>query len=374
MLESLEIAGFRSVVDVQLDLGQLTVVLGANGTGKSNLYQSLAVLQAAARGTLAAHFAAQGGLASALWAGPRSKGPVRMTVAARWQDLGFTLELGLPTPPSPFPTDPVIKRELVTAAETGAILAERTNRSAMVRDDEGTRTLFPVELWESESLLSQVIDPRRLPVPADIRDRILSWRLYHQLRSDSQAACRRPRTLCFTPVLDPSGDDLAAAWLTIDEIGDADAARGAIADAFPGAAISVAVDDYGQGLVQLTRPGLRRPLSAAELSDGTIRFLALAVALTSPRPPGLLALNEPETSLHPSLLGPLAGLIGTAARRSQVWITTHSRELAAALAKDHSARVVEIDLVAGRTEVRGEAGTLVRRVRDRRRSAGELHE
>ncbi len=52
--------------------------------------------------------------------------------------------------------------------------------------------------------------------------------------------------------------------------------------------------------------GLLRPLSAAELSDGTLRYILLVAALLTPRPPVLMVLNGPETSLHPVLLAPLA--------------------------------------------------------------------
>ena len=59
----------------------------------------------------------------------------------------------------------------------------------------------------------------------------------------------------------------------------------------------------------MSQPGLLRPLKAAELSDGTLRYLLWIAALLSPRPPELLVLNEPETSLHPDLLPALARLI-----------------------------------------------------------------
>jgi predicted ATPase len=72
---------------------------------------------------------------------------------------------------------------------------------------------------------------------------------------------------------------------------------------------------------------------AAELSDGTLRYLALAGALLAYRLPGFIALNEPETSLHPDLLEPLARLIVRSAERSQVWLVTHSQTLAGALAE-----------------------------------------
>jgi predicted ATPase len=81
-----------------------------------------------------------------------------------------------------------------------------------------------------------------------------------------------------------------------------------------------------------------RPLGAAELSDGTLRYLALLAALLSPRPPELLVLNEPEASLHPSVLGPLGQQVAAAARRSQVLVVTHSQPLVEAIAAAHTAR------------------------------------
>jgi predicted ATPase len=70
-----------------------------------------------------------------------------------------------------------------------------------------------------------------------------------------------------------------------------------------------------------------RPLRSAELSDGTLRFLLWAAALLSPQAPSLMVLNEPETSLHPDLVRPLAAPIRTAAAQTQVVVVTHSRAL-----------------------------------------------
>ena len=77
--------------------------------------------------------------------------------------------------------------------------------------------------------------------------------------------------------------------------------------------------------------GLLRPLRAAELSDGTLRYLLWVAALLTPRPPPLLVLNEPETSLHPDLLPALGRLITHAARQTQVFVVTHSPRLIAAI-------------------------------------------
>lgn len=74
-----------------------------------------------------------------------------------------------------------------------------------------------------------------------------------------------------------------------------------------------------------------RVFEADELSDGTLRYLALIGALLGLRLPAFIAFNEPESSLHPDLLEPLARLIAGAAQRTQVWLVTHSERFAAAL-------------------------------------------
>jgi len=99
--------------------------------------------------------------------------------------------------------------------------------------------------------------------------------------------------------------------------------------------------------VALETEGCARPLLARELSDGTLKFLCLAAALLSERPPALIAINEPEASLHPDLLMPLSRLIVEASARSQIWITTHSQPLAAAICDASGVCPVELRLESG---------------------------
>ena len=94
--------------------------------------------------------------------------------------------------------------------------------------------------------------------------------------------------------------------------------------------------------------GLLRPLKASEFSDGTLRYLLLIAALMTPRPPPLMILNEPETSLHPDLLAPLARLIAPASLRSQIIVVTPAGKLAASL-HDAGARQVVLTKELGET-------------------------
>jgi predicted ATPase len=76
---------------------------------------------------------------------------------------------------------------------------------------------------------------------------------------------------------------------------------------------------------------MMRPLTAAELSDGTLRYLLWIAALLTPRPAELTVLNEPEASLHPDLIPALAGLIARASEGSQIVVVTHSEALVRSL-------------------------------------------
>src|SRR6185436_7049837 len=90
---------------------------------------------------------------------------------------------------------------------------------------------------------------------------------------------------------------------------------------------------------------------AAELSDGTLRYLLWIAALHTPRPPGLLVLNEPETSLHPDLLPALGRLIARAAERSQVLVVSHASRLIAALEEDRDCHSLVLEKDLGETRL-----------------------
>ncbi|MEL6547347.1 MAG: AAA family ATPase, partial [Myxococcota bacterium] len=157
-----------------------------------------------------------------------------------------------------------------------------------------------------------------------------------------------------TPVLHHDGRDLAAAIQTIIEIGDEVALRNAVADAFPGAQLAVNPQGDGRFHLSFHQDGLLRPLSAAELSDGTLRYLLWVAALLTPRPPPLMVLNEPETSLHPDLLPALGRLIVRASETTQVWVVSHAPRLLTVLERADDCNSVHLEKALGQTRVAGQ--------------------
>ena len=112
------ISGYRSLRDVRLELAALTVVTGANGSGKSSLYRALRLLADIAQGRIIQSLAVEGGLPSALWAGPeafsrrmksgdqpvqgtRRTGPVSLKLGFSSDDYGYAIDLGIPLPVPP---------------------------------------------------------------------------------------------------------------------------------------------------------------------------------------------------------------------------------------------------------------------------------
>ncbi|MGP0174385.1 AAA family ATPase [Pseudomonas sp. NCHU5208] len=381
MLHILAVANYRSINNLILPLGRLNLITGANGSGKSNLYRALRLLAETAQGGVVNALAREGGLESSFWAGPEKisrrmlKGEVpvqggprqkamRLRLGFAGEDFGYAIALGLPDSnsgedretPSAFALDPEIKRECIWAGASyrpASLLVDRAGPLVRMREGRSWQVLAQ-HVPNYDSLFDQIGNDPNCPEVFQLRETIRRWRFYDHFRSDADAPARQPQLGTRTPVLHHDGRDLAAALQTIREIGDGAALDAAIDDAFPGSRLRIAFQAGGRFVVELHQEGLLRPLSAAELSDGTLRYLLLVAALLTPRPPSLMVLNEPETSLHPDLLPALGRLIIAASQRTQVWVVSHASRLIATLKESPECNTLELDKPLGQTCIRGQ--------------------
>ncbi|WP_097459347.1 AAA family ATPase [Mangrovitalea sediminis] len=368
---SFAVDNYRSILHLSTALGPLNVITGPNGSGKSNLYRALRLLAETAQAGVINAIAREGGLQSTYWAGPEDLsrgmrsgrvpvqgGPrqevVRLRLGFSTETLGYAISLGLPSPSSSaFALDPEIKRECIWAGpfyRPAGVLVDREGPCLKVRAGREWRVVAQ-HLSGFDSLFDQVGDPTQVPEVLDLRDTIRGWRFYDHFRTDRDAPARQPQLGTRTPVLHHDGHDLAAALQTIREIGNGLGLDEAISDAFPGAHLVVERHDDGRFSLHFHQEGLLRPLSAQELSDGTLRYILWVAALLTPRPPSLMVLNEPETSLHPDLLPALARLIIKASEQAQVWVVTHASRLIAALEAHPDCHSIVLQKALGATAI-----------------------
>jgi predicted ATPase len=372
MIGTLAISGYRSIRDLALSLDRLNVITGANGSGKSSLYRALRLVADAALNSAVSSLAREGGLPSTLWAGPEminravrraeyrvqptaSRKPVSLKLGFAGETYGYSIDFGylpLPPPATAFSLDPAIKRECIwhgAVYRKAALLVERRNGLVSIPSGRGEEPVILTKaLSSADSMLASIADPQRAPEMLVVRDSIRGWRFYDGFRTDIASPVRVPQIGTFTPVLNNDGTDLPAALQTILEIGDDEALARTVDDALPGSSIEIDVQ-AGRFELKLQQHGLLRALSTAELSDGTLRFLLWTAALLTPRPPELMVLNEPETSLHPDLLPALARLIAAASKQCQIVVVSHAQLLIQTLEQMNSCRRLHLEKSFGET-------------------------
>lgn len=339
---NLNVEGFRSlkrVVDWQP--GNLNVLIGPNGSGKSNLLRVLELLSVSAQGGLAKLVQSCGGMEPLVWDGDadgiRVKVKCSPTDASRdAANDSLTYELRL---------DRVGKsgeyrighEMLGNYAQVEQKLRgqpmkflERQGLRAKVFDEQERGLVAPEENVPAlETLLSLAADPftqnRFLP---PFRTQMSAWSVYHDFHTNRDAAIRRSAVTRHEKRVQPDGQNLIPVLNTLytndrefeREINAA--MQAAFGDDFDKLVFPPADDARFQ--LRVRWKSLKREQSAADLSDGTLRFLFLLTVLSSPDPAPLIAIDEPETGLHPSMLPIVAEYAVDAARRTQVILTTHS--------------------------------------------------
>lgn len=359
-----------------MPLSNLNLVTGPNGSGKSNIYRALRLLAETARGGVISSLAREGGLDSTFWAGPKvisaamkrgnaaiqgthDNSRKRLKLGFAGTEFSYAVALGI-TPPVPYPSafnlDPEIKREAIWQGELyrpASSLLERKDNLVKIRHARNWNVICQ-HLPMYESIFTHLADPGQAPEVMALREYIKQWRFYDHFRTDQEAPSRLPQLGSRTLALSHDGADLAAALQTIIEIGDGEGLAKAVDEAFPDATLNVQVTEDGHFSVLFRQQGLLRPLTGKELSDGTLRFLLWVAALLTPRPPALMVINEPETSLHPDLLPALANLIVKASQSTQVWVVSHAPVLINLLQRVEGCNAIRLQKEIGQTLIAGQ--------------------
>lgn len=338
----LDVEGFRSLKNVSWKPGNLNVVIGPNGSGKSNLLRVLELLSVSARGQLGAYIQKSGGIDPLLWDGQAIDLKLRLKVGdfeeqPRQHDLTYEVQLARIGAGSAYR----IGSELLAdynLVEQGVHREpfkhlQRRNLDARIFDEDQRGLVAPEEtLSEEETLLSLAAGPfttnqwiPRFQKPLE------TWSVYHDLHVNRDATIRQPAIARTEKRVSPDGQNLIAVLHTL-YTGNRYfkqavnmAMRAAFGEDFEELIFPPASDQRIQ--LRVRWKTLLREQSAADLSDGTLRFLFLLTVLATPSPASLIAIDEPETGLHPSMLPIIAEYAADAALKTQVILTTHSDQL-----------------------------------------------
>ena len=339
---NLHVEGFRSLKSVDWSPGDLNVVIGPNGSGKSNLLRVLELVTVSARKELATSILSAGGIRSILWDGQANAiefglrtTPVEAQLEAQRCALEYRVKLVPIGKASSFyrvQSETLFNDSLVSTGKQKDPFKflEREKLVAKIFDDENRALIAPEDsVLEDETLLSIAAGPfSSNPVLTLFQEQLASWTVYQYLDVSQYSSIRQPAVTRLEERIESDGQNLISVLHTL-YTGDRDfkreinaAMKAAFGDDFEELVFPPAADQQIQ--LRVRWKSLRREQSAADLSDGTLRFLFLLTVLAGPDPPPLVAIDEPETGLHPSMLPIVAEYAVDAARRTQIILTTHS--------------------------------------------------
>jgi len=336
-IKQLDIEGFRSLKQVSWTPGDLNVIIGPNGTGKSNLLRFLELIAISAQGRLGKHIQSLGGMDPIVWDGSAASIKFKLDTVPVGDKLGpehYELTLRRLGGGSSYRIENEILANFhkvrKTKETTPFKFLERAVNAAVFYDEKEHKFSTPGEfVSEEESLLSIATGPftKNHYIPP-FQKELATIAVYHDLHTNKDAIIRQPAIARLEKRVDPDGQNLISVLHTL-YTGDRDfkrdvnaAMQAAFGDDFDELVFPPAADQRIQ--LRVRWKSLKREQSAADLSDGTLRFLFLLTVLASPSPAPVIAIDEPETGLHPSMLPIVAEYAADAATRSQIIMTTHS--------------------------------------------------
>jgi predicted ATPase len=348
MLKKIRLTDFKSFVDEEAELAPLTLLVGANASGKSNFLDAIRFLQGLSEGlTLSEVLNGEERAHPGAWPGLRG----RMEESARLGKSAFTVESLWLTPIGNERASQEIRHRI--ECRTSPLLGRRLEWV----EGGGRRIVAPATLDQQKSLITNFDDVPKSErgIPLALLIAIQDVRFLDIQPSAMRDYGRRSAPLGnegknLSGVLADLSDDPIVkhsfvAWLRevcAPEIEDLD---------------FVEVKEFGHVMaIFVEKSGVR--ISAQSISDGTLRFLGTLLALRTARPGDILLIEEIEEGLHPSRIHFLLELLESAVRQQgiQVIATTHSPVVLQWLAPE---RLREV-LVFGR--VPGRPGSLIRRL------------
>lgn len=336
----LEIKGFRSFREVSWTPNYLNIIIGPNGSGKSNLLKFLDLIRNSAVGELEEYILREGGFEKILWDGQVETIEIKIHTTpldknrdSQKEQLDYQLQLKRVGKSGDYRIGYEILGNYRENTNEPFKFLERTLTKAVIHDEDEKR-FCPVfdDIEPDETLLSQTGTPfAKNWIITKFKKELASWRIYQLIDTSPESDVRKPRVTRRENILKGDGSNLISVLHTLYttdrefEQSINQAMTAAFGEDYEKLVFPPAADNQVQ--LRIRWKTLRLEQSAAEISDGTLRYLYLLTILANPDPSTLIAIDEPETGLHPSMIRIVAEFAEQASKKSQVIITTHSPEL-----------------------------------------------
>lgn len=304
-LRKLSIHGFKSIRTLDdMELGALNVLIGANGSGKSNFIAFFRLLNQMVEGRLQ-NFVAESSLSNLLYYGPKVT-----------RNIEFKLDFGQNR-----------YAATLSMSDMGNLVFTSEDAWLLSGIDEDVRYV-PLGLGHSETALST----NDKPTARYVMNALKSWRLYHFHDTSVSTAVKQTGDIHNNARLASDAGNLAAFLYTLqnsqyrpyyDRI--VETVR-LIAPFFDGFELRPEVANADLIRLRWRDSGSADAFDVSTLSDGTLRFICLVTLLLQPEAmlPSTILIDEPELGLHPAAITVLAGLLRSAATQTQVIVSTQS--------------------------------------------------
>jgi len=372
LIKALRLQNFLSYGSAgqEIKLEPLNVLIGTNASGKSNVIEALGLLQATPA-DLTRPIREGGGISDWLWKGGSGTPVAEIDAIISYPDGPQSLRYRLAFTMTGQRLDLVDEAVENTQPDHGfddvyfyyryqngrPVLNVRTAIDAPpgVRTGRTGRSLRREDLSPEQSVLSQRKDPDQYPELTYLGNQFGGIKLYREWNLGRYTPPRMPQKPDLPEdFLLEDASNLGVVLNNLEHYNDTKQLLIAKLQQFYEAVTDITTRIQG-GTVQifLHERGLRQPIPATRLSDGTLRYLCLLAVLLHPAPPSLVCIEEPELGLHPDMLPTIAELLVEASQRTQLVVTTHSDALVSALSE-----IPETVIVCER----GQQGSILRRL------------
>jgi predicted ATPase len=325
-LKSINIKGYRPFKDFSAQLGQLEVIVGANGSGKSSLFEFLSFLRDILHRDIPPEIV------------PGSEGQ-RIFHSPGPEMFSWEIVVG-----SPQSRSTKYQAQLMGSVGNPRVVLERVQ----ILSSDGEEPVLVMEVKEHQGFMKDNVPkkPKSQPIarnpnqlalsfatnpsirtPYELREYIRTWRFYDSFKID-RGKIRRPVVVEQNPIMHENAGNLSSVlhYVMTEHRSVFNELQQHLRSTIPGFS-ELTVKAYGApGHVMAfwREEGIESELTLADLSDGILQLVCWAVLCIQPNPPSLICIDEPDQGVHPRTLPFLAGLLEKASDRTQVLVATHS--------------------------------------------------